>query len=319
MRFATEDEFVAFARPDGVVPATLQLTDPTVSTTPLDEKIAMAVELERLVRDGDPRIRQVESADYSDYVAEAAIASTLGVRATYARSGAYVSVEAIANDGKDDQTGWGLSAGRAPHELDVQKAANDAVSRATRMLGAVKPASMKCTAVFDPRTAATLLAIIGGSLSGEAVVRGRSFFANRIGEEVAAPLFTLLDDPTDPRHFSASTFDGEGLACRTKRDDRNWSVKGLRLRHGVGTSRGHQLHRQRGTRRHRRFTVGGMSRPAVAAGRARPGGDIFRVSVTASSLNRSRACTRGQSRFRGLLGGHHGTHDSRRPIVRAGA
>jgi PmbA protein len=82
------------------------------------------------------------------------------------------------------------------------------------MLGAVKPPSIKCTAVFDPRTAATLLAIIGGSLSGEEVVRGRSFFANRLGEVVASPLFTLLDDPTDARHYGASVFDGEGLACR---------------------------------------------------------------------------------------------------------
>jgi PmbA protein len=214
LRFATEDEFVTFARPDGVAPATLTLSDAAVTTTPLDEKIAMAIELERIVRDGDKRIRQVESANYSDYVAEGAIVSSYGVRATYARSGAFVSVEAIASDGGADQTGWGLSAGRAPNDLDVEKAAADATNRATRMLGATKPASMKCTAVFDPRTAATLLAIIGGSLSGEAVVRGRSFFANRIGEEVATSGFTLLDDPTDPRHFSASVFDGEGLACR---------------------------------------------------------------------------------------------------------
>jgi len=181
----------------------------------LHEKIAMAIELERLVRDGDRRIRQVESANYSDYVAEAVIVSTFGVRSCYERSGAFVSVEAIASDGGGgDQTGWGLSAGRAPGDLDVAQAARDATRRATRMLGARKAASTKCTAVFDPRSAATLLAIIGGSLSGEAVVRGRSFFANRIGEEVAAPGFTLLDDPTDPRHFSASIFDGEGLACR---------------------------------------------------------------------------------------------------------
>ena len=73
---------------------------------------------------------------------------------------------------------------------------------------------MKCTAVFDPRSTSTLLAIIGGALSGEAVVYGRSFFANRIGEDVASSLFTLLDDPTDPRHFNASIYDGEGLACR---------------------------------------------------------------------------------------------------------
>jgi PmbA protein len=214
MTFATEDEFVAFARPDGVQAATLTLTDDAVASTPLDAKIAMAIELERLVRSGDTRIRQVDSANYSDYVAEAAIASTTGIRASYARTGAYVSVEAIANDGGDDQTGWGLSAGRAPGELDIEKAAADAIRRATRMLGAVKPKSFKCTAVFDPRTAATLFSIIGGALSGEAVVRGRSFFANRLGEMVAAPRFTLLDDPTDPRHFAASVYDGEGLACR---------------------------------------------------------------------------------------------------------
>lgn len=213
-RFATEDEFVAFARPDGVPPAPLGLSDESVLSTPLEAKIAMAIELERIVRDGDPRIRQVEAANYSDYVAEAAIASTTGIRASYARSGAYLSVEAIANDGRSDQTGWGLSAGRAPRDLSIADAAADAISRSTRMLGAVKPASMKGTAVFDPRTAATLLAIMGSALSGEAVVNGRSFFAERLGESVAAPLFTLWDDPTDARHFSASVFDGEGLACR---------------------------------------------------------------------------------------------------------
>jgi PmbA protein len=213
-RFATEDEFIAFARPDGVAPATLVLADQSVLSTPLDEKIAMAIELECMVRAGDDRIRQVDSANYSDYVAEAVIVSTTGIKAAYERSGAYVSVEAIATDGTHDQTGWGLSAGRSPRELDITVAASDAVSRATRMLGAVKPSSMKCMAVFDPRSTATLLAIVGGALSGEAVNYGRSFFANRIGEEVASSMFTLLDDPTDPRHFSASVYDGEGLSCR---------------------------------------------------------------------------------------------------------
>jgi len=213
-RFATEDEFLAFARPDGVEPATLTLVDRSVLSTALEDKIAMAIELERLVRAGDDRIRQVDSANYSDYVAEAVIVSTTGIEAAYERSGAYVSVEAIASDGRSDQTGWGLSAGRSPLELDVTRAAQDAVSRATRMLGAVKPASMRCTAVFDPRSTATLLAIIGGALSGEAVNYGRSFFANRIGEDVASPHFTLVDDPTDRRHFSASVYDGEGLSCR---------------------------------------------------------------------------------------------------------
>ena len=75
LRFATEDEFVAFARPDGVAPVVLSLLDPGVSSTSIDAKIAMAIDLERSVRTADPRIRQVDSANYSDYIARAAIAS----------------------------------------------------------------------------------------------------------------------------------------------------------------------------------------------------------------------------------------------------
>jgi PmbA protein len=192
----------------------LELTDASVTSFSMDAKVAMAIELEEMVRRGDIRIRQVDSANYSDYLSEAAIASTTGISGAFDRSGSYVSVEAIASDGGEDQTGWGLSVGRAPGELSLETAAGDAIRRATRMLGAIKPPSSKGVAVFDPRTAATLWSIIGGALSGDAVVRGRSFFAGRLGETVASPFVTLIDDPTDARHFAASVYDAEGLACR---------------------------------------------------------------------------------------------------------
>ena len=60
----------------------------------------------------------------------------------------------------------------------------------------------------------TLLGVVAAALSGEAVVKGRSFFAGRIGESVAAGALTLVDDPTDARAYGASSHDGEGLACR---------------------------------------------------------------------------------------------------------
>ncbi|MGO9921011.1 MAG: metallopeptidase TldD-related protein, partial [Isosphaeraceae bacterium] len=82
------------------------------------------------------------------------------------------------------------------------------------MLGAAKVASDRLTVVFDRRVASTLLAIVSSALSGEAVVKGRSFFAGRVGEKVATGSFTLVEDPTDPRAFSAAAFDAEGLACR---------------------------------------------------------------------------------------------------------
>jgi PmbA protein len=212
--FATPDPDVVFAVPDGVPSASLDLWDDSVADTATDAKVAMAIELERQVRSGDPRIRQVDSADYGDEQSEVALASTTGIRAYSRRTAAFVSVSAIAGEGTDTQTGAGFSAARGFAGLVSAKAATDAIERSTRMLGAKKVPSERLTVVFDRRVVSTLLSIVSSALSGEAVVKGRSFFAGRIGEKVATASFTLVDDPTDRRAFAASNYDAEGLACR---------------------------------------------------------------------------------------------------------
>ena len=138
--YATPDPDVVLARPDGVGATTLDLWDPSLEETPTEAKVAMALELERRVRGADPRIRQVDSADYGDEQVEMALASTTGIRAATRRTSAYLSVSALAGEGADTQTGSGFSVGRGPGELRPEAAGEDAVVRATRMLGATKAA-----------------------------------------------------------------------------------------------------------------------------------------------------------------------------------
>jgi PmbA protein len=213
-RYATPDPDVVLARPDGASVVEQDLWDDGVTATPMEDKIALALELERATRAADDRVRQVSSADYSDERAEMALASTTGIRSSARRTTAFVSVDAIAGVGADTQTGTGFSVGRAPADLNPEEAMGEAVQRATRLLGAQKAQSGRYTVVFDPRVVSTLLSVMASALSGEAVVKGRSFFAGRIGESVANAAVTLVDDPTDSRAFSASTDDAEGLACR---------------------------------------------------------------------------------------------------------
>jgi len=213
-RYATPDPDVVLAVPDGTAAVEQDLWDDGVVTTPMDEKIALALELERATRGADSRVRQVSSADYSDARVEVALASTTGIRSSTRRTTAFVSVDAIAGEGADSQTGTGFSVGRAPGQLNPEEAMADAVLRSTRLLGAQKARSGRCTVVFDPRVVSTLLSVVASALSGEAVVKGRSFFAGRVGESVAGTTLTLVDDPTDGRAFSAASYDGEGLACR---------------------------------------------------------------------------------------------------------
>ena len=164
--FATPDEFLGLACPDDVAPASLDLWDDALSSLPTSAKVDMALELERRVRGGDPRVRQVDAADYGDMAAESAIATSTGITATARRTICSLSVSAIAGEGTDSQTGVGFSAGRGPGDIDADHAAADAIKRATRMIGASKVKSGRCVVVLDSRVTSTLLSVISSALSG---------------------------------------------------------------------------------------------------------------------------------------------------------
>ena len=221
---ATFDEHAGLARPDGVRAAALDLWREELAGFPTQSKVALALELERQVRAGDSRIRQVVSSDYADAIGESAIATSTGISESTRRTTCYLFVYAIAGDSDDTQTGFGYSVGRSADDLDVGKASADAVDRATRLLGAKKPHSSRLTVVLDQRVTATLLGIIASTLSGEEVSKGRSLFADRLGEEVGNGQLTLVDDPTDSSAFGATPVDGEGLATR-----RNELISGGKL------------------------------------------------------------------------------------------
>lgn len=212
--FGTPDEYLGVAVPDGAAFPEMDLYRPELAALAPERKIELALELERAVLAGDGRIRGVESADYADSLSVGAIVTTSGIRSIDRGSGCHLSVFCVAADGEEAQTGFGFSVGRGFDDLDVEQAAGDAIGRAVRLLGARKPATMRTTVVFDPWVSAQFLGLIGATLSGEAVVTNRSLFAGRLGEQVASPLLSLTDDPTDPDAFGAGPCDGEGLATR---------------------------------------------------------------------------------------------------------
>jgi PmbA protein len=213
-RYAEPDEHLALAAADGVAPPKLDLWRDDLAATPAAAKVELALELERMVRGGDPRIFGVRTAGYSEGSGEAAVASSRGLAVASRGTSCSLGATALARDGDDTQIGYGMSVGRGYGDLDLGEATTDAVQRATRLLGAAQPATAKVSIVLEPRLAATLLGILGGTLTGERVLKGRSPFADRMGEAIASPLLTLVDDPTDARSFGADAHDGEGLATR---------------------------------------------------------------------------------------------------------
>lgn len=212
--FAQPDEFAGLAEPDGVIAADLDLYRDEVTETPVDDKVAMALELEKMVRGADPRVTGVPAATYRDAEGAYAVATSTGLAAGGRSTMAFVSASALAADGDASVIAGGHSVGRAKSDVSIEDACRDVIDRLVAKVGSTKPESGEVTLILEPRLTATLMGLISGMLGGESVAKGRSPFAGRVGEQIGSPLLTIVDDPTNPDSLGAEPYDDEGLATR---------------------------------------------------------------------------------------------------------
>ncbi|HEX5713070.1 MAG TPA: TldD/PmbA family protein [Solirubrobacterales bacterium] len=221
---ADEDEFAAPPEP-APVEALAGLSDPSVATWSSAQAAELALAVERTALAADSRVVGVEQVVYADSSEQVAIASSAGVAGEYEASDCFAYLQALAESDGGRETGLGFGLARGPADLDPEAIGREGAERATAMIGAGKPESRACPVVFDPTVAASFVGLIGGGLSAGAVQRGRSPFAGRLGEELAAPALALHDDGRDPGGSASAPFDGEGVPRR-----RTALIEGGRLR-----------------------------------------------------------------------------------------
>jgi len=177
----------------------------------VDDKVAMALELERYTVSRDPRVSKLDLAQVGDAVSRVAIATTEGIDLEYARTDAWVVAVTLAVEGDETQTGFSFTITRGLDDLAWQPIADEAVDRAVQMLGAEKPETAKVPVILDPFAASSFLGVLAGALNADDVLKGRSLFADMVGQQVGSAPFTLVDDGRRADGPGACPFDGEGV------------------------------------------------------------------------------------------------------------
>ena len=177
----------------------------------VDDKVAMALELERYTVSRDPRVTKLDLAQVGDAVSRVAIATTEGIDLEYARTDAWVVAVTLAVEGDETQTGFSFTITRGLDDLAWQPIADEAVDRAVQMLGAEKPKTAKVPVILDPFAASNFLGVLAGALNADNVLKGRSLFADMVGQQVGSAAFTLVDDGRRADGPGACPFDGEGV------------------------------------------------------------------------------------------------------------
>lgn len=211
-RYTSPDDAVGLAPKWSEAPEEMQgLVDPAHHEKTADDKVDFALALEAATRRADRRVRTVEDAVYSDASSQVAIATSTGISGRYDVTEAWCYSVAIAEEGEDTEVGFDFGLARSLAGLDPNEIGASSARRATSVLGAKKIPSARMPIVFDPYTAGQFIGVIAGVLTGEAVQKGRSLFAGRLGREVASGVITLWDDGRVEGAPGSSPWDAEGV------------------------------------------------------------------------------------------------------------
>jgi TldD protein len=201
-------------RGGSAVPARYGVEDP-ISSLPSASKIALLRDLDARVRAADPRVRRV-MASLTGRHTEVLIAGSDGTLVAdirpLVRLNVTVHVEEngrreSASHGAGGRSGyaWFLEEGRA------QAVADEALRQALVALEARPAPAGEMTVVLGAGWPGILLhEAIGHGLEGDFNRKGTSAFAGRVGQRVAAPGCTVVDDATPKGRRGSLSVDDEG-------------------------------------------------------------------------------------------------------------
>jgi PmbA protein len=182
------------------------------------ERIEWARRTEAAALAVDPRITNSDGGSFDAATGRKALANSRGFVGSYRTSYAGVAAAPLAKDadGRMQRDGWWSSARRLSDVDSPESVGQEAARRTVRRLGARRVATQSVPIIFAPETARTLIGSVFEAASGDAIWRGASFLAGKLGEAIAAPGLTIVDDntmllPTGVGGFGTSPFDDEGL------------------------------------------------------------------------------------------------------------
>ncbi|MFN7985945.1 MAG: TldD/PmbA family protein [Thermoanaerobaculia bacterium] len=202
---------------EGQAKTDLLLEDPKYSSVTPEQRRAVVKEIEAAARSvkGAEAILSV-TTDFSDTLSESWRVTSNGFEGSRRDTSFFVSAEVSVKD-PDGRKPEDYAYGGARFVAEVPKAAQvgrEAAERALSRLGAKKGESAVLTMAVENRAAGRMPGFLLGPLSGGSLQQKRSFLEGKLGQAIASPILTLVDDPLVPKGFGSRLYDGEGIAAK---------------------------------------------------------------------------------------------------------
>jgi TldD protein len=197
-----------------------------LSAMPFETKVKLLADIDAYARSRDPRVRQVSASIGGTWQAVRIIRPD-GRHAADIRPMVRVNVSVVCGDGDKMEGGSYGTGGRTAYDLYFEEAAwkaavDEALRQALIKLDAVDAPAGEMSVVLGPGWPGILLhEAIGHGLEGDFNRKKTSAFSGLLGQRVASPGVTIVDDGTRPDRRGSITIDDEGTPsqCTTLIED----------------------------------------------------------------------------------------------------
>ena len=197
-----------------------------LQSVPFEQKVKLLAEIDAYARGRDPRVRQVAASLYGEWQA-VQILRPDGQRVGDLRPLVRINVSVTVADGDRMESGSHGAGGRVGYDLYVDPArwraqVDEALRQALVKLDAIPAPAGEMPVVLGPGWPGVMLhEAVGHGLEGDFNRKKTSAFAGLMGERIAAPGVTVVDDGTLPDRRGSLTVDDEGTpsSCTTLIED----------------------------------------------------------------------------------------------------
>jgi len=209
-----EDE-AGLARPMPL-PQAPDVYDPALKAEPLDAKKQRALAMAEAARQAHPKVQHVHPAEIGETYAQLRLLTSHGLDLSHKSTTCSAMANAVAGENGQQEMAWEYDVRRFLADLDAIKVGSEAGRRAAACLGAQPVSDGRYDVILENQVAMEFLGLLGSSLLGDNVVKGRSLLASKMDQKVLSELVTLVDDGLMPKGIATGAFDDEGTPTATK-------------------------------------------------------------------------------------------------------
>lgn len=176
----------------------------------LDAKIKFTMALESEVKKKDQSVKSAPYNNLSVNERQSVYGNTLGTFCGQkSRSFSCFTSALLEKDGQTSMHYHG-NVGRTFQDLDLHNVVDESFVHAEKLLGAGPIETGDYDIIFTPDELSDLFGCFSGLFSGRSAMNDTNPWKDKVGERLAIPEFTLVDDPLYDQAYSYHLFDDEG-------------------------------------------------------------------------------------------------------------